>query len=86
VAALAVDDLRAVGRRRGARGGQLGDPALPHDDVVDGVDPLARVADVGAADDELRRAGGRGRDELHRHASCGSGTTGPVSRAPARTS
>ena len=43
----------------------------------DAVDPLAGVEDAGAADDEVRRAGGRGRDEQHRHASWGSGSDGP---------
>ena len=56
VAALAVDDLGALGRLERARRAQLGDRAVADEDVVRRVDPLARVEHVGAADQQV---GGR---------------------------
>ena len=65
MAALAVDDLGALGRLERPRRAQPGDRAVADEDVERRVDPLARVEHVGAADQQV---GGRllALDELAR--------------------
>ena len=69
VAALAVDDLGAVGHLGAAGGRELDQPAVEDHEVEAAVDPLARVEDVDAAHDQAR--GGDGRPH-ERHAGAGS--------------
>ena len=100
VAARAVDDLGAVGRRvERAGGADLGDLAVADEDVVRAVEARARVEHVGAAHEQVGGAGGRA-DEAHaergdrrgvgRGRSCelglGRPRRGRSSRAPASTS
>ena len=59
VAAGALDDLGAVRRVEAARRADLGDRAVADEDVVRPVDPVARVEDVRAADQDV--GGGRRR-------------------------
>ena len=60
VAALAVEDLGAVGRLELSGGADLGDLAAADEHVVRRVDALARVEHVGAADQQVGAAAGRG--------------------------
>ena len=55
VPALALEQLAALGHVEAAGRGELGDHAVAHEHVVDGVDPLARVEHVGGADQQVRR-------------------------------
>jgi hypothetical protein len=71
VAALAVEDLGAGRCIDAPRSGDCGDHAVADEDVVRGVDPGARVEDVGAADEDVRRRGGAEREH---QAGCGVGT------------
>ncbi len=68
--ALGLDDFRPLGVRLAGRG-QLGDPPLADDDVVDGVDPGHRVEHRRPAQDEVRvLAGARVEGVGEAHAGC----------------
>ncbi len=72
VAALAVDDLGALGHLGAAGGRELDQPPVDDDEVEGAVDPLAGVEDAGAADDQARGCDG-GPDERHAGAFSWSG-------------
>ena len=83
VEARRVDDLGALGRLEPVT--QLGDPAVAHEHVGLAVEPGARIHQVGAADQQRRRRGGRAVELERSHAGCGavvSSGTGETVGAP----